>query len=103
MAFIDDMRATGHSVESTCRMLTTHGCQVAARTCRSSMHPSRPIMTRTLTDATLTDALATRGTPEGLHRRRKVTHWLWRQCHEVAFCTLDQLDRDVTASAPNNC
>jgi hypothetical protein len=35
MAFIDDMRATGHAVESTCRVLTEHGCRVAARTYRA--------------------------------------------------------------------
>ena len=34
MAFIDDMRAAGHAVESTCRVLTEHGCKVAARTYR---------------------------------------------------------------------
>ena len=32
MAFIDDMRAKDHAVESTCRVLTEHGCRVAART-----------------------------------------------------------------------
>jgi len=29
MAFIDDMRREGHAVESTCRVLTAHGCNVA--------------------------------------------------------------------------
>lgn len=35
MTFIDDMRAQGHAVGSTCRVLTEHGCQVAARTYRA--------------------------------------------------------------------
>ena len=96
MAFIDDMRAAGHAVESTCRVLTEHGCRVAARTYRSWKQTSRPIAVRILTDAALTDVLlATRGTPEGLYGRRKMTHWLRRQGHEVAFCTVDRLMRDL--------
>lgn len=96
MAFIDDMRAAGHAVESTCRVLTEHGCKVAARTYRSWKQSTRPIATRTLTDAALTDALlATQGNPEGLYGRRKMTHWLRRQGHEVAFCTVDRLMRDL--------
>ena len=43
MAFIDDMRAAGHAVESTCRVLTEHGCQVAARTYRAWKQAGRPI------------------------------------------------------------
>jgi len=42
------------------------------------------------------DALiAVRGTPEGLYGRRKMTHWLRRQGHQVAFCTVDHLMRDL--------
>jgi putative transposase len=42
------------------------------------------------------DALVgTRRTPEGLYGRRKMTHWLRRQGHEVAFCTVDRLMRDL--------
>ena len=96
MAFIDDMRAQDHAVESTCRVLTEHGCPVAARTYRSWKQANRPIATRTLTDAALTDALlGVAGTPEGLYGRRKMTHWLRRQGHEVAFCTVDRLMRDL--------
>jgi len=96
MAFIDDMRAAGHAVESTCRVLTEHGCRVAARTYRSWRQTTRPIATRTLTDAVVTDALlATQGTPEALYGRRKMAHWLRRQGHEVAFCTVDRLMRDL--------
>ena len=35
MGFIDAMRADGHAVESTCRVLREQGCQVAARTYRA--------------------------------------------------------------------
>jgi transposase InsO family protein len=96
MAFIDDMRAKDHAVESICRVLTEHGCQVAARTYRAWKQAHRPIAARTVSDAVITDALlATRDTPEGLYGRRKMTHWLRRQGHEVAFCTVDRLMRDL--------
>jgi putative transposase len=92
MAFIDDMRAAGHAVESTCTVLTEQGCKVAARTYRSWKQTTRPIATRMLTDAGLTDALlGAQGTPESLYGRRKMTHWLRRQGHDVAFCTVDRL------------
>jgi transposase InsO family protein len=96
MAFVDDMRAKGHAVESICRVLTEHGCQVAARTYRAWKQANRPIAARTVSDAVITDALLqARGTPEGLYGRRKMTHWLRRQGHEVAFCTVDRLMRDL--------
>ena len=43
MAFIDDMRAAGHAVESTCRVLSEHGCPVAARTYRAWKQANRPV------------------------------------------------------------
>lgn len=96
MAFIDDMKASGHAVESTCRVLTEHGCRVAARTYRSWKQASRPIPTRTVSDAVISDALiGVQGTPEGLYGRRKMTRWLRRQGHQVAFCTVDRLMRDL--------
>jgi putative transposase len=96
MAFIDDMRTKDHAVESICRVLTEHGCQVAARTYRAWKQANRPIAARTVSDAVITDALLqARGTPEGLYGRRKMTHWLRRQGHEVAFCTVDRLMRDL--------
>lgn len=96
MAFIDGMRAEGHAVESTCRVLTEHGCKVAARTYRAWRQANRPIAARTVSDAMLSDALiSVRGTPEGLYGRRKMTHWLRRQGHDVAFCTTDRLMRDL--------
>jgi putative transposase len=96
MAFIDDMRAQGHAVESTCRVLTEHGCKVAARTYRGWNQANRPVAARTHSDAKVVDALlAVQGTPEELYGRRKMTHHLRRQGHEVAFCTVDRLMRDL--------
>ena len=96
MAFIDDMRAEGHAVESTCRVLREQGCQVAARTYRAWRQANRPVAARILSDAAVIDALlATRGTPEGLYGRRKMTHHLRRTGHQVAFCTVDRLMSDL--------
>ncbi len=91
MAFIDDMRAEGHAVESTCRVLREQGCPVAARTYRA-WRRGRPPADRTVSDAVIMDAiLATAGTPEELYGRRKMTHHLRRAGHQVAFCTVDRI------------
>lgn len=96
MAFVDDMRARGHAVESICTVLTTAGCKIAARTYRSWKQPGRTVAERTVTDAVVVDALlATRGRPEQLYGRRKMTHYLRRQGLPVAFCTVDRLMRDL--------
>jgi len=91
MGFIDDMRAQGHAVESTCRVLREQGCPVAARTYRA-WRAGRPPAARTVSDAMIMDAiLATAGTPEELYGRRKMTHHLRRTGHQVAFCTVDRI------------
>jgi putative transposase len=91
MAFIDDMRAEGHAVESTCRVLREQDCPVAARTYRA-WRRGRPPADRTVSDAVIMDAiLATAGTPEELYGRRKMTHHLRRAGHQVAFCTIDRI------------
>ena len=96
MSFIEDMRAEGHAVESTCRVLTEHGCPVAARTYRAWRQANRPVAARTVSDAVVIDALlATRGTPEGLYGRRKMIAHLRRQGLVVAQCTVDRLMRDL--------
>ena len=96
MAFIDDMTAQGHTVESTCRVLREQGCPVAARTYRSWKQPGRTVAARTLTDAALAEVLiGLKDTPEGLYGRRKMTHYLRRDGHRVAFCTVDRLMRDL--------
>ena len=93
MGFIDSMRSQGHAVESTCRVLTEHGCPVAARTYRAWKQQGR-VAARTVTDAVVVDALlATKGTPEGLYGRRKMTAHLRRKGLDVAFCTVDRLMR----------
>jgi putative transposase len=96
MSFIDDMRSQGHAVESTCRVLTEHGCPVAARTYRAWRQQGRAVAARTVSDAVLTDALlATRGTPESLYGRRKMTRFLRGQGLEAAYCTVDRLMREL--------
>ena len=64
------------------------------------MAPGQPACRcRTISDANVIAALqATTGTPEGLYGRRKMTHWLRRQGHEVAFCTVDRLMSDLGLS-----
>jgi transposase InsO family protein len=100
MAFIDDMKAAGHAVESTCRVLTEHGCSVAARTYRSWRQGHRHVAARTRSDAIVIDALrGVQGTPESLYGRRKMTKYLRRQGHPglqaVAYCTVDRLMREL--------
>jgi transposase InsO family protein len=93
MAFIHDMRGRGHAVESTCAVLSEHGCRVAARTYRAWKSCRSPAA-RTVSDAVIIDALlATRNTPESLYGRRKMTALLRRSGHEVAYCTVDRLMR----------
>ena len=93
MAFIDDMRAADHAVESTCRILREQGCRVAARTYRA-WRTTGTVAARTVSDAIVVDALrATRGTPESLYGRRKMTQHLRRSGLQVAFCTVDRLMR----------
>ncbi|NDL56214.1 hypothetical protein F7O44_03895 [Phytoactinopolyspora sp. XMNu-373] len=41
------MRSEGHAVESTCPVLTGHGCSVAARTYRSWRQANLPVADRT--------------------------------------------------------
>ena len=64
------MRADGHAVESTCRVLREQGCSVAARTYRAWRRRRRPA-DRTVPDAVIMNAiLATAGTPEELYGRK---------------------------------
>jgi putative transposase len=96
MSFVEDIRGEGHAVESTCRVLTEHGCSVAARTYRTWRQANRPVAARTVSDAVVIDSLlATRGAPEGLYGRRKMTAHLRRQGLDVACCTVDRLMRDL--------
>jgi len=85
--FIDAMRSDGHAVESTCRVLTALGCQVAARTYRE--WKTKPPAARTVTEAQVVNAIrdacwrvdddgVRRLTPEGLYGRRKLIAYLRR-------------------------
>ena len=49
------MRTEGHAVESVCRVLREQGCQIAARTYRDWARTNRPVATRTVTDAQVTN------------------------------------------------
>jgi transposase InsO family protein len=85
------MRAEGHAVESTCRVLREQDCPVAARTYRA-WRAGRVPAARTVSDAHVVNALlATRDRPESLYGRRKMTAYLRRLGHPVAFCTVDRL------------
>ena len=66
VAFIDEMRAEGHAVESICRVLREQGCQVAARTYRQWTHAGQAVADRTISDA----VVERRGPRAGLGRRR---------------------------------
>ena len=81
-AFIDQMRAEGHAVESIIRVLREQGVKIAARTYRAWTKPR--VAARTVTDAMVVDAVWTdvvdangvvrrRMTPEGLYGRKKMT------------------------------
>ncbi len=75
-------------------MLCAHGIQIAPRTYRKARR--RPPSERDIADAYLTNALRdAQDTPEAVYGRRKMTRWLRRQGHEVAFCTVDRLMRDL--------
>ncbi|MEJ7648252.1 MAG: IS3 family transposase [Nakamurella sp.] len=89
MGFIDSLRSEGHAVESICRVLREQDCQIAARTYRSWHRTGRAVAARTITDATVVDAIRDSAwaagrdgrrqlTPEGLYGRRKMTALLRR-------------------------
>ena len=90
------MHSQGNAVESVCRVPREQGCQVSARTYQAWRQSSRPVADRIRSDAQLIDKLlAVQGAPEGLHGRRKMTHYLRRQGLPAAFCTVDRLMRDL--------
>lgn len=101
LAFIDEMRAQGHAVESVCRVLREQGCQIAARTYRVWKQQGRPVAARTISDAIVLDAVRgvawkdddgrRRLTPEGLYGRRKMGAYIRR--HKVAGASRGAVDR----------
>ena len=106
MAFIDEMRAEGHAVESVCRVLREQGCQVAARTYRVWSQPGRPVAGRTITDAVVENAVrdlawtvdefgSRRLSPEGLYGRRKMTALVRRSRPDATPGAVDRAMRSV--------
>ena len=57
VAFIDECRHAGHAVESVCRVLSEQGCQIAARTYRAWASSSQVVAGRTVSDATVMNAV----------------------------------------------
>jgi hypothetical protein len=100
MGFIDTMREQGRSVESTCRVLTSLGVKVAARTYRVHQ-ATREVGPRLLALASLMNVIHTlafvwdhrtsryRLRPEGLYGRRKMTALLARHGHQASYGRVD--------------
>lgn len=100
------MRAEGHAVESICRVLREQGCQIAARTYRQWAGTTRPVATRTITDAMVTDRVrdlawtvdhtaVRRMTPEGLYGRRKMTALIKRADADASPGSVDRAMRTL--------
>ena len=92
ITFIDEHRGR-FGVEPICRVLTGHGCLIAARTYRA--HKARPASARSLSDALLLVEIvrvhaAARG---GLYGARKVHAQLRREGIVAARCTVERLMR----------
>ncbi|WP_036568299.1 IS3 family transposase, partial [Nocardia sp. BMG51109] len=93
VGFIDEYRKV-YGVESICRALCAHGVQIAPRTYRKARR--RPPSARDVADAHVENALRDlAGTPEEMYGRRKMTRYLRRQGHDVAFCTVDRIMREI--------
>lgn len=106
MGFIQEMNTQrGFAVEAICRVLAQLGIKVAARTYRWWKQASRPIATRTVTDAIVADKIRElvwstdhRGqkimTPEGLYGRRKMVAIVRRNgLPEASFGAVDRAMR----------
>lgn len=97
MSFVDAMRGEGHAVESTCRVLSDLGVQVAARTYRVSWAGYAALGAQLLAMAYVMKAIhrlafawdseagCSQLRPEGLYGRRKMTAALRRAGHEVSY------------------
>ena len=105
-AFIDELHAEGHAVESICRVLRKQGCQVAARTYRSWTQPDRPVAARTISDAIVEDKVRElawtldehgrrRLTPEGLYGRRKMVPLVRRSLPDATPGAVDRAMRSL--------
>ncbi|MEV6432974.1 IS3 family transposase [Nocardia sp. NPDC051463] len=93
VGFIDEYRQV-YGVESVCRALSAHGIQIAPRTYRKARR--RPPSARDIADAHVENALRDlAGQPEEMYGRRKMTRYLRRKGHVVAFCTVDRIMREL--------
>ncbi len=105
VAFIDECRQAGHAVESICRVLSSQGCQIAARTYRAWARANQHVADRTVTDAIVEDAVrdaawtidehgpmagVRRLTPEGLYGRRKMTALIKRSMPSASPGSVDR-------------
>ena len=106
VAFIDEMRAEGHAVESVCRVLREQGCQIAARTYRDWAGANHRIAARTVSDAVVTNQVrdlawqvnhegVRRMTPEGLYGRRKMTALVQRTTPDASPGSVDRAMRTL--------
>ena len=106
VAFIDEMRAEHHAVESTCRVLRQQGCQVAARSYRHWSGAALMVAARTITDAQVQDRVrdlawmvgadgVRRMTPEGLYGRRKMTALVRRSMPDATPGSVDRAMRSL--------
>jgi putative transposase len=106
VAFIDELRAEGHAVESTCRVLTEQGCRIAARTYREWARANRPVADRTISDAHVVNQVrelawtvdhegVRRMTPEGLYGRRKMTALVQRSTPDASPGSVDRAMRSL--------
>ena len=107
VAFIDQMKADGHAVESACEVLRMQGVRVAAQTYRA--WKSRAAPARAFTDASILDVFhrlhqrdrRSRPRPEVLYGRRKMTAWLSRNGFPgVSKHTIDRLMRLAGMNGP---
>ncbi|GAJ86591.1 putative transposase [Nocardia brasiliensis NBRC 14402] len=93
VGFIDEYRQV-YGVESICGALSAHGIQFSPRTYRKARR--RPASARDIADAHVENVLRDlTGSPEHMYGRRKMTRYLRRRGHQVAFCTVDRIMREL--------
>ena len=106
VAFIDELRADGHVVESICRVLREQGCQIATRTYREWARTNRRVTNRTISDAMVVNQVrdlawtidhegVRKMTPEGLYGRRKMTALVRRTTPDASPGSVDRAMRSL--------
>lgn len=93
VGFVDGYRQV-FGVESICRALAAHGIQIAPRTYRKASH--RPASARDIADVHVENILRDlEGQREQIYGHRKMTRYLRRRGHDVAFRTVDRIMREL--------